>query len=94
MSKTRNANELFEKWRKDPDYVKEYDALEEEFAIANALIKARSKANLTQAEVAERMNTTQSAIARLEGGANPSISMLRRYAKATGTRLEINLSQI
>lgn len=92
MSKTKNVDTLFKKWQKDPEYVKEYEALEEEFAIANALIKARSKANLTQAEVAARMNTTQSAVARLEGGANPSIKMLKRYAEATGTKLSIQLT--
>lgn len=63
----------------------------EEFDIANALIKARSQANMTQADVAEQMNTTQSVIARLEGGGNPSIKMLKRYAAATGTKLKIDL---
>ncbi|MEM8866772.1 MAG: helix-turn-helix transcriptional regulator [Verrucomicrobiota bacterium] len=92
MNKTKNVDTLFKKWRKDPEYIKEHEALEEEFAIANALIKARSKANLTQAEVAARMNTTQSAVARLEGGANPSIKMLKRYAEATGTKLSIQLT--
>ena len=91
---SKDVKKLHEKWMKNPEYVKEWEAAEEEFAIARALIKARAKANLSQAEVAKRMNTTQSAIARLEGGANPSINMLRRYAKATGTRLEINLSQV
>jgi len=92
MSKTIHTQKLFKEWRKEPEYIKEFEELEEEFAIANALIKARAKANLTQSDVAKRMNTTQSAVARLEGGANPSIKMLKRYAKATGTKLSIQLT--
>jgi transcriptional regulator with XRE-family HTH domain len=50
------------------------------------------EAGLTQTEVAERIGTTQSAIARLEGGGvSPSLATLRRYAEATGTRLQVSL---
>lgn len=53
---------------------------------------ARSRANLTQAELAEKMGTSQSAIARLESGkAKPTLATLRRLAKATGMRLKISL---
>ena len=84
------VEELFAKWRRDPKYVREYDALEEEFALAGALIDARSSARLTQADVARSMRTSQQTVARLEGGrANPSVNTLRRFAKATGTRLKI-----
>jgi DNA-binding XRE family transcriptional regulator len=84
------AEELFAEWRRDPKYVREYNAMEEEFALAGALIDARSKARLTQADVARRMRTSQQSVARLEGGrANPSVNTLRRFAKATGTRLKI-----
>ena len=49
---------------------------------------------MTQAELAERLGTTQSAIARLEGGrVSPSFATLRRYAEATGTRLTVGLVQ-
>ena len=91
MNERKNVKKFHDEWSKDPEYIKEYEALAEEFDIANALIKARSQANMTQADVAERMNTTQSVIARLEGGANPSIKMLKRYAAATGTKLKIDL---
>ncbi len=78
-------------WRKDPKFMREYEALEEEFALATALIRARSDAGLTQAELAERMGTTQSAVARMEGGkGRPSTTTLAKVAKATGTRLRVS----
>ena len=84
--------ESFAEWRKDPEYVAAYDALEEEFALANALIGARNNANLTQEELAIRMGTSQSAIARLESGrVMPSTRTLRKLAEATGTKLRIVL---
>jgi ribosome-binding protein aMBF1 (putative translation factor) len=75
---------------KDPELRAEYEALEPEFALASALIEARSRARMTQAQVAEAMGTTQAVIARLEGGrVKPSTRTLERFAKATGTRLRI-----
>nr|WP_281503003.1 helix-turn-helix transcriptional regulator [Ancylobacter crimeensis] len=56
------------------------------------MIRARMAAKLSQAELAMRLGTTQSAIARLEGGGvSPSLSTLRRYAEATGTKLHVEL---
>ena len=66
--------ELHKKWMKDPYYRKEYEALEEEFALAAEVAKARSRAGLSQVELARRMKTTQSTIARLESGRGPSAS--------------------
>jgi transcriptional regulator with XRE-family HTH domain len=84
-------SDLHKKWMKDPLYRKEYDALEEEFALASALIEARSRAGLTQEELAARMETSQSAIARMESGRTiPSGTTLKRFARATGTRLRIS----
>lgn len=84
------VEEAFAEWRKDPEYVKEYDALEEEFALAETFIRARVQADLTQEQVAERMGTTQAVIARLESGrVKPSTRTLERFAKATGMRLRI-----
>jgi DNA-binding XRE family transcriptional regulator len=80
----------FAEWRKDPAYREAHAALEEEFALASALIEARTDANISQEEIARRMHTSQPAVARLEGGhGNPSLNTLRRYAEATGTRLRI-----
>ena len=77
-------------WEKDPEYCREHAALEEEFSLASALIAARAKADMTQQQVAEKMATSQSYIAKLEGGAvSPTMQALRRYAKATGSRLRI-----
>ena len=83
--------DLHAEWMKDDGYRQEYDALETEFAVARAMIEARSKAGLTQEELAKRMETSQSAIARLETGRSlPSGRTLERFAKATGTSLRIS----
>ncbi len=77
----------------DPEVKREYDALEAEFAIAAELIRARLRAGLSQAELAERMGTSQSAIARLESGRTlPSAKTLIRFAAATGSKVELRLS--
>lgn len=69
-----------------------YEQADAEYAVIEALIRARTRANLSQSELAKRLGTTQSAIARLEGGGiSPSLSTLRRYAEATGARLQIEL---
>jgi transcriptional regulator with XRE-family HTH domain len=77
-----------------PAVRKAYDELEDEFALLDEVLKARAAAGLTQAQVAERVGTTQSAIARLESAASkhsPSIATLQRYARALGYRVEIRL---
>jgi transcriptional regulator with XRE-family HTH domain len=69
-----------------------YEALEPEFTFLDEVLKARAESGLTQAEVAERVGTTQSAIARLESGAmkhSPSIATLQKYAEALGYRVEV-----
>jgi ribosome-binding protein aMBF1 (putative translation factor) len=77
----------------DPEVKAEYDKLQPEFAVLEAIIKARQEKGLTQAQLAQKMNTTQSAIARLESGnANPSINFLKRFATAIGARLEIRFT--
>jgi predicted transcriptional regulator len=76
----------------DPEFQREYAKADAEFAVIESLVRARAAANLSQAELARRIGTTQSAIARLEGGGvSPSLATLRKYAEATGTKLEINL---
>jgi ribosome-binding protein aMBF1 (putative translation factor) len=86
--------ESFKAWREDPEYRTAHDELDEEFTLAAALIEARTASGVSQEEIAKRMHTSQPAVARLEGGrANPSISTLRRYADATGTRLRVVFEQ-
>lgn len=81
-------------WLKDPAVRADYDALAAEFALADALVRARAAANLTQAELALRMKTSQSYIAKLESGrVSPSMKALQRYAAATGATLRISLDR-
>lgn len=87
-------SELHDKWMKNSEYKREYDALEEEFAIMSSVISARVAANLTQEELAERMHTSQAMIARLESGKQlPSTRTLEKLAKATGTKLRISFEK-
>ena len=88
-----DIGDLHAGWMKDPAYRREYDALEAEFALAAALVRARADAGLTQEDLAERMGTKQEVIARWEGGkVMPSTRTLARLAKATGTRLQISFA--
>ncbi len=88
--------DMVNEWKQDPAFQKEYDAIEAEFLLFDELLHARKEAGLTQADVAERMGTKTSAVARLEagGGSNkhsPSVATLRKYAEAVGCQLEIRL---
>lgn len=79
-------------WMKDPAFRAEYDRLKPEFELARALLEARAKAGLTQAQVAKRMGTTQSVVARIESGrAPPNLKTLDRYARAVGRRIAVKL---
>src|SRR3984957_12948352 len=85
------VEEVAKKWMKNPEFRAAYDALEEEFALASALIKARGDADLTQEQVAAAMGTTPGYVARLGSGrVRPSTRTLERFAKATHTRLRIS----
>lgn len=77
-----------------PEVRREYARLGDEFAFLDEILKARAAAGLSQAEVAKRIGTTQSAVARLEsagGGHSPSIITLQRYASALGCKLQVRL---
>ena len=88
--KLTKASDLHREWMQDPEYRAEYEALEEEFSLAAEIIRARAAADLTQSQLAERMETTQATVARLESGrAKPSTRTLQKVAKATGMRLRI-----
>src|SRR3982750_3436729 len=70
-----------------------YDALELSYQVAGQMLRARSRAGLTQDAVAERMGTTKSAVSRLEsaGKQAPSLATLKRYASAVGCELQVKL---
>ncbi len=77
-----------------PDVKAEFDRLGDEFALLNEFLKARAAQGLTQAQVAEKIGTTQSAVARMESGKgkhSPSLATLSRYAKALDCKLEVRL---
>jgi ribosome-binding protein aMBF1 (putative translation factor) len=85
------VEESFAQWRKDPEYMATYNSLEDEFSLAAAIIEARTRAGLTQEQLAARMHTTQAVIARLESGrVKPSTRTLERLAAAAGMRLRIS----
>ncbi|MCB1019674.1 MAG: helix-turn-helix transcriptional regulator [Acidobacteria bacterium] len=89
------VEDLHTRWMKADDYRNAHESLAPEYALARAIIQARTRAGLTQAELAERMKTTQSAIARLEGGrARPSTQTLERLAAATGTTLRVTFEPV
>lgn len=89
---TKRLQKIKSKMLADRDVRAAYEALGGEFDLARELIAARVRAGLTQAEVAERMGTTQSMVARLEGGAQmPSVNTLLKFAKATRSRPIIKL---
>ena len=83
--------DLHRKWMKQSKYRKAYEALEEEFVLASAVIEARSRAGLTQTALAKKMGTTQPVVARLESGrVRPSLRTLERLARATRSNLRIH----
>ncbi len=74
-------------------FAEAYKALELEYQVADQMLKARSRAGLTQDAVAEKMGTTKSAISRLESAGKhaPSLATLKRYARAVGCELQVKL---
>jgi transcriptional regulator with XRE-family HTH domain len=91
-------NELKEKALQRKGVNAEYKSLEPEFALLRAMLTARQKAGLSQAQIAKRMGTKPPAITRLEssltsGKHSPSLATIKKYAEAIGCRLEIKLVQ-
>lgn len=78
---------------KDPKVRAAYDALEPEFELAAAIIRKRLEKKMSQAALAKKMGTKQSAISRLESGEyNPSLTLLRKVAKALDSKLTVSFS--
>jgi DNA-binding XRE family transcriptional regulator len=85
--------EFLAKARTRKGFTAAYEALELEYQVVNQMLRARSRAGLTQDAVAERMGTTKSAISRLESAGKhaPSLATLKRYASAVGCELQVKL---
>ena len=85
-----DLDKYLEEQLKDPEFKKEYDALEPQFAVIKALLDARREKGITQKELAELTGIAQGDISKLENGsANPSIKTLNRVAAALGKTLKI-----
>jgi len=79
------------------DVKAEFDKQSDEFAFLDEFLKARAAQGLTQAQVAEKIGTTQSAVARMESGSgkhSPSLATLSKYAQALGCKLDVRLVRI
>lgn len=86
-------DESLKKALKNPEFKKEYDALEAEYSLIEQLIGKRLEKGLTQKELASKIGTKQSAISRLEGGKfNPTLSLLNKVARALNTKIHISLN--
>ena len=90
MEKMTNYEKFFQNQMKDPEIRKEYEAMEPEFALIQAMIDARKEQNITQKELSLRTGITQADISRIENGnRNPSLNMLKKLAKGLGMTLRV-----
>lgn len=88
----KSANDFLDKLLDKPEVKAEYDKLAPEYTLFREMLQARKRAKLTQDQVAERMGTTKSAVARLESASHrPSLRSLEKYAAAIGHKLEMRL---
>ena len=86
-----NRKDFHRHWSKDQNCQTEHDALGEKLQFPRAFIEARTRAGLSQTELARRMRTSPSYVARIEGGkVRPSPDALERFAQATRSRLRIS----
>lgn len=90
--KFKSFDETKEKWLKDPVVKKAYDDLELEFALISAMIDYRIKKGITQKQLAEKIGTKQSSIARFESGNyNPTLAFVQKIAHAVGAKIEVRV---
>ena len=88
----RDFDDILKESLKDPEFKKEYDALELEYSIIAQVIKKRLDRGLSQKQLAEKIGTKQSAISRLEGGnISPSIAFLEKVSKALGGKHQVSI---
>lgn len=83
-------NEFLIEQLKDPEFKAEWEALQPQKAIIQAMIDARKRSGITQKQLAERTGIAQGDISKLENGsANPSIKTLQRLADGMGMKLKV-----
>jgi ribosome-binding protein aMBF1 (putative translation factor) len=94
--KVYDYDKMLKKKLKDPEFRREYNALEEEFYLAKQVIELRLKRGMTQKELAKKVNTSQSCIARLESGTyrNLSLSFLRRVGGGLGVQPHVKFEKL
>lgn len=86
----KTHKQFVEDFLKDPDNKKTYESLNIEFAIYNALVKARIEKKLTQKQLAQKLGIAQSALARFESGrTNPTLAFLQKITNRLGLKLTI-----
>ncbi|MGN1180427.1 MAG: helix-turn-helix domain-containing protein [Suilimivivens sp.] len=87
---SKNFRETLDVQLENPEFKKEWDALEPEFQVVQAILQGRQEKNLTQKQLAEKTGITQADISRLENGeSNPSLSTLKRLAEGLGKKLRV-----
>ena len=92
---TKSFDKYFDEKMKDPEFKKEYDALDPEFEIIEAMIEARKASGLTQKQLSEKTGINQADISRMEhGNGNPSIRTLKRLADGMGMQLHLTFTPI
>ena len=85
-----NFDDLLQEQLQDPEFRSEYEALEPEFAIVQAIIDAREASGLTQKQLSERTGIAQGDISKMENGiGNPSLHTLQRLAAGMGMTLRL-----
>ena len=83
-------NDFLNEQLQDPEVRAEYEALEPEFSIMQAMIDARKSSGMTQKQLSEKTGIAQADISKLESGsANPSLRTLQRLAAGMGMRIKI-----
>ena len=86
----KTLQELKKEQMKNPEFVKEYDAIQPEMDVIRAIVDARTSQNITQKELAERTGINQADISKLENGTrNPSLKLLKRLADGMGMDLKL-----
>ena len=90
-----NFNSYLKEKLKNPEFRAEYEALEPEFAIIQAIIDARKSHGITQQQLAEKTGIAQADISKLENGsANPSLKTMQRLASGMGMKLKVEFLPI